>query len=237
METAEEGARRVITERMASHPRSAQSHVGPSELGGCERRLGGRLAFGKPEESDPSGLRWRPQVGTAVHALLDEWFKKENGWLSDHKVKEPVAGTLDAYHVPTGTVVDWKVVGITTLKAARRGKVSEKYETQIDLYGAGMVAQGYAVNYVALCFLPSSGTLAEAVWHEREFDPDRAAAAVARKRKIEALLDVAPPSVVLPLLEISDDWCGPGCSTFAQGFCRGFSTESGIITPSALTIS
>lgn len=216
----------VIRAAMQGHPRSAQWAVGPSELGGCERRLGHRVAFGRdPKRGDDA---WRPQVGTAVHAWLSDAFAATAGapgdeldarWIADFRVESPVAGTLDLYDARRAVVIDFKVVGTTTLKKAAKGQISTKYETQLDLYGAGLIEAGFPVETVALLFLPSAGVLTDAVWYERPFNFERAAAAVSRLRKVEALLKVADPAKVLAILSIEEDYCG-SCPALGK-FCDG----------------
>jgi hypothetical protein len=151
-----------------SFARSHQVLAGPSELGmECDHCLAARLA-GWPKLEQ---FAWLPYIGTAVHAQLAEAFTGPE-WLSDHKVTvghvggSPIEGTLDLFHMPSRTVIDFKVVGKTTLDAARRGNVSAQYRTQVQLYGAGMNAQS-----VAILYLPrNSASLHEAVWYEEPAD-------------------------------------------------------------------
>lgn len=220
----------VVRNAMAGHARSAQVAVGPSEVGGCPRRLGHRVAFGKPAERDLD-TAWRPTVGTAVHDWLSKaFFHAGNRWIVDYQVTIPIRGTLDLYDCEDARVTDFKVVGVTTLKKAAKGEISAKYETQLDLYALGMMADGYPVERVALWFLPASGSLADAVWYERPVDIARAVAAVEQLRKIEALAAVAEPAAFLPLLDIVEDFCG-SCGALGT-FCQGAKTPG----PPALTI-
>lgn len=216
--TVEEALRAVILAKMRGETRNHQRDPGPSEIGGCERKLGGRLAFGASDiHEDPT--KWRPQVGTAVHSMLADWFKNTEGWMPDYRVTTPIAGTIDNYHAPTGTVIDYKCVGVTTLKAARAGKVSEKYRTQLALYGLGLANDGYQVNEVALWFLPSAGSLDDAVYWSEPLDYARAWRAVARVDKIRGMLSVAEPAVVLERLSVEEDFCG-SCPLLRK-YCDG----------------
>lgn len=222
----------VIRRAMHAQERNHQSEPGPSQMGGCERRLGYHFATGIGNGSTDDGA-WRPQVGTAVHAWLDEVFANEDEtcpagsglprWLSSYRVTNPVAGTIDIADLVKRTAIDFKITGKTTRDRAARGEVSEKYEVQLDLYALGLINDGYPIERVALLLLPASGSLAEAVWYERPVNLDRAREAVNRRDRIKAMLSVAPIERVLPVLSTSDDYCG-SCAAFGK-FCDGFAIQ------------
>lgn len=204
---------------------------GASALGTeCERKLGHRLAFGK----SPFEPSWPAQVGTAVHTWLEDVFTKDGRtlpdgsprWRSGYWITDPITCPIDLFDVLDGRMIDFKVVGKTTLDKARRGKVAEKYTTQAHLYGLGMQRDGYDVRTVALLFLPSSGKLADAAWWEADYDPAVAWAALARRDKIRAMLDAVrsigvedAEARVLALLDIAEDYCGscPARGTYCPG--------------------
>lgn len=171
----------------AARPRSLQAHVGPSDLGDpCDHCLAAKFA-GWQKRSE---LSWLPYVGTAVHEYLSHAFPTDGGeWLSEAPVSVgqvmgvDVWGTADLFHLPTRTVVDFKVVGITTLRAARRGDVSEKYRRQAHLY-----AGGFEARHAVIMFLPrNSPNLAkDLVWHAEPYDAELVATTLARARIIAA---------------------------------------------------
>ncbi len=208
----------VVDHGMRGHERSKQSMIGPSELGTpCERKLAHRLAFGK-HEREPS---WRPTVGTAVHAWLDAAVGRnperlDDGsprWLAEKRVivgqlgGNPIKGTSDLFDARDGVVCDWKAVGITTLKKARAGVVSDTYRGQVMMYGLGMEAAGFVVNKVGVMFLPTSGELGDSVWREWAYDRELALGLIARAERISALLTIAPADKVMGIMETADDWC------------------------------
>lgn len=167
-----------IEQRAMEHPRSHQTWIGPSELGTrCSRALATILAEQKPF----SVANWYATVGTAVHTWLGEAIDSDpaSEWLSELKVTvgeirgRPVVGHLDAFHLPSRTVIDFKVVGTTTLaKAKKRGfSARPEYEVQPHAYGRGMEIAGIRPERVALCFLPASGALGETVYVWQEYDP------------------------------------------------------------------
>lgn len=215
----------------ARDTRSKQGRVGPSELGGCERRLAYRLAHGAQLNR---GDRWRPQVGTAVHAWLEGAFSSDEGarWLTELRVtvgqvgEQAIAGSLDLFDRLEGRVVDWKVVGPTTLRSAAGGHASAKYHGQIQLYGLG--AENHfgpgSVTSVSLAFLPSAGTLDQAVLLTWPYDRAVGEALVARAHRLAMLLTLAPVEAVLSLASITEDYCG-SCPVLAAGHCPGASTR------------
>lgn len=234
---APQGVLDVIRAAMAGRARNHQGRPGPSQIGGCERRLGYHLAFGQGNRLGADDKAWRPEVGTAVHAWLGEMFAAQDRhtlhrrWLTDYQVTTPVAGTLDLYDVERRRVIDFKVTGKTTADAAARGKIAEKYQVQLDLYALGMINDGFPVDSVALLFLPAAGSLAEAVWYERPVDLERARAAAAKLQRIEALLADVGPAGALVQLTLTSDFCSscPALGTHCLGAGPAFAP--------ALTIS
>lgn len=144
----------AITAHDANRPRNLQRHVGPSDLGNpCDHCLAAKLAGW---EKRPE-LAWLPYIGTAVHAQLADAFGVMPGWDTERSTVvgfvggRVVDGTADLFHVPTRTVVDFKIVGVNTLKDAKAGRISEQYRAQVHLYGRGLEA-----DHVAIAFLPRS---------------------------------------------------------------------------------
>lgn len=223
-----------IRQRIQGHPRSAQRAVGPSELGTpCLRRLGFRLAetmsTDAAKQSPPS---WRPTVGTAVHTWLAETFDEDNEtatagndprrWAVERRVMvgtiggQEVWGSADLYDRVTATVVDWKVVGTTTLRKARTVGPTGTYRTQAHLYGRGFRNAGLPVERVAIMFLPSSGELSEAVWWSEPYAETIATQALSRAEGLLAALTAAGRDVVIPVLSTADNFC-TGCPWWSPG--------------------
>lgn len=189
-ETAFTQVRNIIEYRLSHSPRSLQRRIGPSELGTpCDHCLAAKLAGWEEHTGSPS---WYPGVGTAVHAMFSDLLIQEvitrratDGtgaeWLSEQTVTVgrvggvPITGSCDLYHVPTGTVIDFKVVGPTTITAARTSGPSETYQAQIDLYGTGWLNQGMPVTEVGIWYVPRNApTLARGHVYHRPHDPDHA---------------------------------------------------------------
>jgi PD-(D/E)XK nuclease superfamily len=167
-EAAQYGAelRDVIERQARRQPRSLQTRLGPSELGySCDRRVIGKMA-GQPHTGhivDP----WASIVGTGAHAVLAEFFARENllngtsRWLPENRVTPfplPNPGTADLYDQQTRTVVDWKLQGPSTQAQVKSAAGPPRnYVVQLLLYALGYRNAGYQVDRVCLVSLPRTG--------------------------------------------------------------------------------
>lgn len=178
--------RQPIADAIAAQPRSQQVQIGPSELGTtCARCLVERLAGIK---HPPAHLPWLPFVGTAVHAALEGIFHglgEPGEWLTETRVTvgevdgRPITGSADLYHLPSGSVCDWKVAGRSTREqVAEAGRSKPVYRVQAALYGMGFAALGLPVHRTAVVYLPREHMLLDkAVVAVEEFDDDARALA------------------------------------------------------------
>ena len=210
--------REIISKQERARPRNKQTRVGPSDLSSpCDRRLLYQL-LGVPKvvESDVSLQAW---VGVSLHAQLEAALKGDPDWLTEQPVsikatpKLTLSGTLDAYHKPSKTVVDWKSVGPSALQKYRRA-TPENYLTQISLYGLAAILSGrMQVEHTAICYIPRNGSLADIHVDAHPWDEARAEAALRRFENLHAAAAAGP--VVLPLVGTADDctycsWWKPG---------------------------
>lgn len=189
--------RAVIDAAIRNQPRSLQTRIGPSEIGTpCAACLVCKLAGVPRHEPDLPWLSW---VGSAVHAALETVFAADpDRWLVEQQVTvgtiggEPITGHADLYDLHTGSVIDWKVVGASTLTAVRRhGLAAAKpgYDVQRHLYGVGFEAQGLPVNDVVVVFLPRNHPSIDALHIDAApFDRDVAARAMDRANRAHAYL-------------------------------------------------
>ena len=237
----------AIRHKITHHPRSKQKRIGPSEIGNpCDRRIGYKL-LGQPERE--RGDAWKPTVGTAVHAWLQEALDDDDirlmesnnwqlgeldlNWITEKTVTvgyladgTPITGSCDAYHRPSATVVDHKVVGVASLKDKKANGPGQQYRVQVHLYAAGFVMAGLPVEHVAISFLPQNGNLSDGWWWSEPFDFALAAQAITRLRAIEAHVTTTGSVEGLPAVQAWCEWCPfftPG-STDVQAGCPGLST-------------
>lgn len=173
-------------------PRNLQTAVGPSTLGTpCDHCLAAALAGWESNE----GFAWLPFVGTSVHSMLSsEWCGFDGPeWLREWRVTVgvvdgiEVGGNADLFHGPTGTVVDWKVVGSTTLNEARRHGSKQQYRVQGHLYGKGFRNAGAPVNTIIIAYLPRNAlSLSDAFFDVMPYDEGVAADALIRANQLAA---------------------------------------------------
>lgn len=196
--------RTTIEHAIVHQPRSLQKRIGPSELGTpCDHCLAAKLAGWTQTEN---GVPWLPYVGTAMHAQLEELFitsenERTGGnttasrrWLCEQPVMvghiggEEIWGSTDLLDLTVGMTVDWKLVGASTLRTAKKGP-SEVYRTQADLYAKGWNDAGYRVDHVAIAYLPrNSVSLGDAIWWTAPHDRGRAERALDRANRLHANL-------------------------------------------------
>lgn len=202
----------AINGRMASHPRSQQVAVGPSQLGDpCTRRLLRALAGVKEPRRPGVYDGWLATVGTATHSWLARAFAPPR-YLVETRVTpgevagQEVTGSCDLFDTATGTVIDWKVLGDASLEAIRLHGPGAKYETQVQLYAHGMAARGVSVRQVMLVVLPRTKGLDGAVKWDDDYRPDVAQAALARATGLVTLLGITGLAGALAQFDHCDDW-------------------------------
>jgi hypothetical protein len=185
--------RDVVIQAGIWSPRAGQVQIGPSEVGHkCTRRLAYKLLdWDKPNEMQ--GGSWAAQVGTAIHAYLAEVFSKREGFLIEQRVtiRGNLAGTVDLFDIKNGVVLDWKTTGATKLANYKKFGADHQQLVQVQLYAYGLAQQGAEVKKVALCYLPTSGSLTDMVLIMHDYNEQVALNALARLDSIHALLAAA----------------------------------------------
>lgn len=218
----------AIEQQIAAHPRTLQVIPGPSELGQpCKRRFVYKL-LGHPEQHSDS---WLPTIGTAVHAWLEDALAADNEgymvtagierWLLETRVSVgevdgvEITGSADVYDRITGSVIDWKIVGPSTMRKYKANGPGDQYRKQAHLYGRGFVRAGLPVERVIVAFLPRNAPLSAAYfWHE-PYDEQVAIDAL----EAATGLAIATRLVGYPLLATIptvDNYCG-SCEYFRAG--------------------
>lgn len=180
--------------RKSTDNRSAQTTLGPSEIGTpCDRRLAMAL-MGVPAVN-PGGDGWAAFVGTCTHVGMAEIYTFADAGTGRYSVEMPVflgvpevpRGTTDLLDRRDGTIVDWKVMGAYSLKKFKAEGPSITYRAQAHTYGYGAELAGEKVRNVAIVGLPRAGSSLDEmhVWTEK-YDKKVALAALKRVEKIAA---------------------------------------------------
>lgn len=208
---------RIVEHDITNQPRTLQSTLGPSEIGcACDRCLIHMLA-GTPQQE--IGVPWLPYVGTAVHEKLEMAVTRHmlgeldtgtrdfgEEWICEGRVNVgevdgvPIVGSCDLFHIPTGTVIDWKIVGTTTHKKVRvdGSGASFTYRRQVQCYGRGYARAGYTVRTVVIAFLPRNGlSLAQSRSYIAPYDEQVAIDALARATRFRQWIDAFGAEQVL----------------------------------------
>ena len=210
--------REQIITMISTHPRSLQANPGPSELGTtCLRCLAHRLN-GDQKRENPAG-QWAPTVGTGGHLLLQQWFDQHPGdrtvnldgqqvpvgrrWeaekpvitglLHHHGQPVKVGGHIDLWDAQELATIDWKFVGVSTLKNVVRHGPSQAYKVQASLYGIGIHnTLGLYPLKSCVYYLPRSArNLDEGYAWETWYDPRPGEWALRRAQQVYNLLDLA----------------------------------------------
>lgn len=186
----------------ANSSRSLQTTIGPSELGSdCMRRLAYSLS-GAPVSNTTSDP-WFAIIGTALHAWLEKAFGryqqqvlKRVRWEFERKVEIGHRlcpfGHSDVFDFDLSGVIDWKIVGKTTMDKVLKSGPAGYYKVQAHTYGLAWAKMGYEVKEVIIVFLSrTNGLNATHVWSE-PFNPQIALDALARLDAIDQLRQVFP---------------------------------------------
>lgn len=133
--------------------RSQQREIGWSEIGGCRRRAGYRLAGTEP--SNP-GSSVQAVMGTAIHTAVQEVLREfaQPGDLVEQEVRfAGVLGHYDRYEAATATVVDVKTTSSRWLKTIQREGPPQNTLWQINGYAASLISAGKPVKRLVLDYL------------------------------------------------------------------------------------
>lgn len=233
----------IIQADIDKHPRSAQTQIGPSEIGACPTQVAWKLAYGGASDR-PGG--WAAARGTRLHSWMDEIFRSTDRrmpdgsprFLTDLKL-DPVTdlingGTLDVFDMLHRVCVDFKFPGTWSMDHVRNGDLNDTYRTQVQVYGLGLEAMGHPVSKVALLFMPSGtddlwGTAKGAIYRWWPYDRAYAIDAIRYVQRIQDMIDVAGPRRVMEVLPKRSSFCS-SCPAWAgsgdrRAICPGVATS------------
>ncbi len=194
-----------------------QTQVGPSELGGCRRKVWYRL--NDQPETNENELKLAAIMGTAIHATIEEAIrsidpKGEKYWVETAVEYSGMKAHIDLFIPETGDVIDWKTVKKQNLSYFP----SEQQRWQVQVYGYLISKSGLGkvqnVNYQTQLYAKAvefrnalatqtpptlqgedSDALAQVVpqtseeWAQADTSLDRLAALYAEKQYESKLLD------------------------------------------------
>ena len=200
----------------AKKSRSVQVQIGPSEVGGCRRKVWYRLN-GQPE-TNSNQLKLAAIMGTAIHAEIEKALAGNDELMIEAEVEyEGMKAHIDLFVPETGDVIDWK-----TSKLKNLGYFpSTQQRWQVQLYGYLLSKNGYDVNRVSLVAIARDGDERDVKVHTEAYDESLA---------LEALgwLATVKESTELPAPDKDASYCQHYCQFYdASGEmgCDGLKKE------------
>jgi len=196
----------VLHAKDASRDRSMQTEVGPSEIGGCRRKVWYRLNAQPHTNENQSKLA--AIMGTAIHAAIEEAIGALDPEAKEYLVETEVAfgdmkAHVDLFVPSTGAVIDWK-----TSKIKNMGYFpSNQQRWQVQVYGYLLSKNGYKVNTVNLVAIARDGSEKDIKVHTEPYDEVMAMAALSWLANVKA-------STVLPEPEKDQSFCKDYCQYY-----------------------
>jgi hypothetical protein len=173
--------------------RSQQTAIGWSQVAGCRRYMGYRMA-GEWATDDTDN--WRAIAGTALHGWLGEVRRASIKAADEHAEFEPevsyqgIPGHVDEVNFTRGEVTDYKFPSKASAELWHDPKVLAEKMIQPHGYGAALLGRlggDPSKVTVRLLVAPVDGTFADWWVHEEPLDLSVADAAVERYLEAEAM--------------------------------------------------
>lgn len=172
-----------------SRARSTQVQIGPSELGGCRRKVWYRLN-NQPETNDAE-LKLAAIMGTAIHSAIESAFADDKTIMLETTVEyNGMKAHVDAYLPDTGDVIDWKTVKAKNLSYFP----SQQQRWQVQTYGYLIEKSGVGKpKNVHLVAIPRDGDERDIKVHSEPYDESIALEALNWLEAIKATTDAPAP--------------------------------------------
>jgi CRISPR/Cas system-associated exonuclease Cas4 (RecB family) len=157
---------KALHDKENNRPRSTQVQIGPSELGGCRRKVWYRLN-NQPETND-NELKLAAIMGTAIHSAIENAFAGNNSIMLETTVEyNGMKAHVDAFLPDSGDVIDWKTVKAKNLSYFP----SQQQRWQVQTYGYLIEKSGKGkVKTVNLVAIPRDGDERDIKVHSEPYD-------------------------------------------------------------------
>jgi CRISPR/Cas system-associated exonuclease Cas4 (RecB family) len=215
----------VLHTKDASRSRSTQTQVGPSEIGGCRRKVWYRLNA-QPETNDNQS-KLAAIMGTAIHAAIEDAIGHIDPEGKEYLVETEVAygdmkAHVDLFVPSTGAVIDWKTSKVKNLSYFP----STQQRWQVQVYGYLLSKNGHEVKTVNLVAIARDGAEKDVKVHTEPYDEAIALQAFEWLNQVKT-------STVLPEPEKDQSFCKDYCqyydATETMG-CGGLKKERIILS-------
>ena len=149
----------------AKRSRSTQVQIGPSEVGGCRRKVWYRL--NNQPETNGNELKLAAIMGTAIHAEIEKALADNPDVLIETEVEyNGMKAHVDCFVPGTGDVIDWKTSKVRNLSYFP----TLQQRWQVQLYGYLLANNGYAVNRVSLVAIARDGDERDVKVHTEDYN-------------------------------------------------------------------
>jgi len=183
--------------------RSLQTQIGPSELGGCRRKVWYKI--NSQPETNSNELKLAAIMGTAIHDSIEKAFADNKEVLLEKTVEHNgMKAHIDLYIPGTGDVVDWKTVKLKNLAYFP----SQQQRWQVHTYGYLIEQSGLGkVHNVHLVAIPRDGDERDVKVYSEKYDSSIA---------LEALswLEAVKASEIAPEPEKDESYCKFYCKYY-----------------------
>lgn len=151
--TAEPTTADLLLEWDRSRPRSQQAELGWSEVGGCRRRAGYRMAGTTPTNASSSV---QAVLGTAIHEAVQQRLKEvaaPEDLVEYELTFAGIKGHLDRFEDATGDLVDVKTTTARWLEHIKVHGPGQQNLWQANGYAAALITIGRRVKRIVLDFI------------------------------------------------------------------------------------
>ena len=172
----------------AKRSRSTQVQIGPSELGGCRRKVWYRLND-QPETND-NELKLAAIMGTAIHTEIEKSLSGNPDVMLETEVEyNGMKAHIDCFVPSTGDVIDWKTSKIKNLGYFP----STQQRWQVQVYGYLLAKNGHKVERVSLVAIARDGDERDVKVHTEEYNEAMALEALNWLSAIKESADAPAP--------------------------------------------
>ena len=161
----------ILHAKENSRPRSNQVQIGPSELGGCRRKVYYRLH--DQHETNTDEMKLAAIMGTAIHSAIEQAIAMADPDGKKYVVEQEVEygdmkAHIDLWIPETGDVVDWKTVKKANLSYFP--STQQRWQVQVYGYLLDKSGKGKPVN-VNLVAIARDGDERDIKVHSEPYEP------------------------------------------------------------------
>ena len=207
----------ALKSKDAGKSRSTQVQIGPSELGGCRRKVWYRL--NNQPVTNNNELKLPAIMGTAIHAEIEKALADNKDVILEFKVEHSgMKAHIDCWIPSTGDVIDWKTVKKQNLSYFP----TQQQRWQVQVYGYLIDKSGKGKpRTVSLVAIARDGDERDVRAHSEPYNESIA---------VDALnwLEGVKASATIPKPEREESFCKHYCKyydSFEEIGCGGLKKE------------